>query len=543
MKLSREVNEIPEHISNMYSRQKKIKNNYPNAQVYPPCLLGASGIGKTVAMQSAAEKICEENDYELINFADFNKMSSEEKENYLNELEKEPFFFVDLNLLIHEPMDFSGKPTDGEVTFSHKNNQTHKVTNFQPMSWVPYLQEHPGLLFIDEINNINRDDLRAIAYKVVGERKIGYSHLHDNTFIALAGNRVEDSSVAHELPAPLANRMQFVNVAPPSASEWMKYVQHKYDDNLDSGAVGYLAYVASNHAESPEGDILEQFPTPRSCEALVINATMIRESFHNSEISQEKFQSDVEIESVETVGYSEGQLFAEWFKQNMDIMSAMKTGDSSEISQMSTCSLWGLSSIVGGNLPDNKKQYDQMMENSETGEILKNMGKTTDAILSNGMEYATPVIISANMFSQEKENADIDRLKNSMGKLQFLVELTQGKSPDKAKENLEAYDNIKTSEIYVALNGPDGNGENISSKIRKGLKNPFFKAKNDKKSIKALKSASNMLVRNFSKDKIAEDIFQHEQDFGSKVVEKNTEIFKETNHPEHVASSLQKSEK
>jgi len=174
------------------------------AKPVPVCFLGAPGIGKTVCVKEAARNIAARLGRVLIDFNEFERLDEPRRDRFLQEAVNSggPFFIVDLNMLTHEPMDFSGKPVESLALLYNDGVIEKRITAFLPTAWVPYLQEYPGILFIDEVTNIRRPDLMSVMLKIVGEHKVGYSYLHPAVMIVLAGNRPEQSFLATGLPEP-----------------------------------------------------------------------------------------------------------------------------------------------------------------------------------------------------------------------------------------------------------------------------------------------------------------------------------------------------
>ncbi|NQW80057.1 MAG: AAA family ATPase [Polaromonas sp.] len=100
----------------------------------------------------------------------------------------------DVRLSMLDPVDLKGFPTIS--------------TNKKQMSWLPadFLPtKGKGILFLDEINHAPQA-VQAPAFQLVLNRKLGDYELPVGWSVMAAGNRASDRSIAHAMPAALANR-------------------------------------------------------------------------------------------------------------------------------------------------------------------------------------------------------------------------------------------------------------------------------------------------------------------------------------------------
>ena len=133
-----------------------------------------------------------------------------------------------------------------------------------------------GVLFIDEITNVQRRDQLSMYFSIIQEKEVAWNlRLSSEVKVVLAGNPPEHSSVANLLPAPLVNKMTVVEVSPPTVEEWAEYMQRRRPECwwVASKAAGYLKYYQGDFIRPPSStECLENYPTPRSwtelCEAL-----------------------------------------------------------------------------------------------------------------------------------------------------------------------------------------------------------------------------------------------------------------------------------
>jgi len=126
---------------------------------------------------------------------------------------------------------------------------------------------HPksqGLVFIDELNNVQRSDQRVLFYSLIQEGEIGWgAKLNKDILIVSAGNPPEWSSDAVTLPNPLINRTVVMNIEPPSIDEWIDYME-KYHTDWDRRVAVFLKAFPQYFMKQPEEEDLKNYATPRS---------------------------------------------------------------------------------------------------------------------------------------------------------------------------------------------------------------------------------------------------------------------------------------
>jgi hypothetical protein len=226
-------------------------------------LLGAPGIGKTAIVEQYARQKAKELSKKFIDL---------KRENDLKRvLENPEKYFTYLRIVATHifPEDCS-IPRDEGKYLVFKSPLTLKV-----------LEQTQGIIFIDEINNVKREDQRVLFYSMIQEKEIGWNlKLSDEQVIICAGNPPEYSADASNLPNPLLNRMTVFEVDPPTIDEWIQYMKRfDHDTRVDA----YLKYNEAEYGggaflkvpEEPEG--LENFPSPRSWTNLALKSYKIND--------------------------------------------------------------------------------------------------------------------------------------------------------------------------------------------------------------------------------------------------------------------------
>jgi hypothetical protein len=144
---------------------------------------------------------------------------------------------------------------------------------FSPLLWAKCLSKSAGLLLLDELTNINRPDVISAAYKLIFDRRAGFTKFHDDVFIVACGNRPEHSTVANYLPTPLINRMLVISVDPPKVDDWMEFMQKTYGDEWDKKCYAFLKRFEDEDyllKVPKQAECLEAYPTPRSWTAAAL---------------------------------------------------------------------------------------------------------------------------------------------------------------------------------------------------------------------------------------------------------------------------------
>jgi len=225
---------------------KKIEKMPENPSIL---LLGKAGIGKSTAVREVAKEIAQRRDKEFIEYDDA-------KSSEILSSPEEYYVFVDLRLTECEPSDLIGLPreTNGSVVF-------------KPLRWAEVLSKTSGVLFLDELTNVQRPDILSVAYKLVFDRMAGFTKFDDDVLLISAGNKPKHSSVAVELPAPLMDRVTLLPISTPTLREWEEWMTSHYGEDWDRTVLGFLqAFKEENYfARMPDKpETLKNYPTPRS---------------------------------------------------------------------------------------------------------------------------------------------------------------------------------------------------------------------------------------------------------------------------------------
>jgi len=221
-------------------------------------LVGMPGIGKSVSVWEAAKKIAESKGRRIYPYTPelgFDLLTSSPE----SDLRKDAFVFVDLRLTEIEPQDLAGLPDKAEV-------KGKKYMEYLTPVWAQVLSENPGVLFLDELTNVKRQDVISAAFKILLDKKVGFTKFNNEVMVVAAGNPA-GYGIAEELPAALINRMINLEVETPTLDAWAEWMDGKYKDAWDKRIFAYLSRkeFQEDFLDPPkEGMTTKNFPTPRA---------------------------------------------------------------------------------------------------------------------------------------------------------------------------------------------------------------------------------------------------------------------------------------
>jgi len=311
---------------------------------YGLLFLGAPGVGKSMVVEESARDIAKQLDKTFIKVVV--RWSSALKKFVINregehEIEKvladsdQYFIFTDFRLSTVEPSDLSGPLRSREG-----------IAYYDPLLWAVLHSASPGILFLDEITWIQREDVWAVAPQLVLDKIAGITAFHPDTLVIAAGNRPEDAgALIRMIHNPLLNRFKVVRISPPSVDEWAEWMQDRYDDNWDKRVYGFLKRFADEEyllrvPKTPEG--LEGFPTPRSWTWLGLD---LREGF----TSLEDFTG--------LVGEEIGRKFDGFLKTNVDLERLIR--EPQLFFQLSFDAKYMVPIMLGSWITQNMKSFDR----------------------------------------------------------------------------------------------------------------------------------------------------------------------------------------
>ncbi|MEM4592784.1 MAG: AAA family ATPase [Sulfolobales archaeon] len=258
-------------------------------------LVGPPGVGKTEIIRQLAEREARTLGRRFVDLREADRKA-------LEEIERSPErFYVFLRVIA--PHIF---PEDIALP-RHVGDRVEML----PLSYwrIMSLPGIMGVLFIDEITNVKREDQLSMLFSIILEKELSYGiKLSDGIKVVAAGNPTEWSEVANPLPKPMrAGRLIRVNVKPPSIDEWAEYMNRRYGDKWDKRVYAILKAFPSMFLTVAEDDD-DHIACPRSWTML---ATMLVELGDDTQFLEEVV--------IGTVGRKAGTLVLSILRTKEDV--------------------------------------------------------------------------------------------------------------------------------------------------------------------------------------------------------------------------------
>lgn len=195
----------------------------------PLCLLGPVGVGKTSIVKDLCMK--------------YNKK------------------LTLINLAWKTKEDITGIPV---INFLKLVNDLKEDKKCQQEVYFTRLPLHDSdVIFIDEITNADYYSIKLVM-QMISEKICGPHKLKDDVYIICAGNNLNHSSLAKELPEPMLTRMAFLNIDYDLDS----IIRYAIDNNWNEHIIGYIKYKPECIGDSNSVHSNNAFATPRSLENL-----------------------------------------------------------------------------------------------------------------------------------------------------------------------------------------------------------------------------------------------------------------------------------
>lgn len=285
-------------------------------------LLGKPRIGKSWAVYEGAKLRAERLGKKFINLVVGDGGLTEEQIIELLENPDKYFVLFELRLTNVEPTDIIGKPED--VTIKTKDGKVYKFTILNPPIWATVLSKCSGVLFLDELTDVQRPDVKAVTYQLLLDKKAGYVKFKDDVLVVAAGNTPDVSSLSGGLTLPQAGRLRIFNVRPPTVEEWQEHMDKLYGDKYDKSVLIYLQRYKHSLLKLPveeisggdignviyKTDVFEPYPSPDSWRHL---AVALYEKQHIKEgLSLDEFVSSY-------IGEQEGMAFKLFYEEFISV--------------------------------------------------------------------------------------------------------------------------------------------------------------------------------------------------------------------------------
>jgi MoxR-like ATPase len=279
-------------------------------------LLGPPGIGKTERIVQLAREAAMENARRRgMEYVEITGEAPREAAARLLE-DKTKYKFVDLRALPQELVEKIARDPEAEkhVFVFYRLIAPHvfpedvsvprvfeEFTRSVPLNVFKALERAPGVLFIDELTNLEDAKQVSMYYSILQELELGLNvRLHPETRVVAAGNKTEHSKIARPPPEPLRNRLTILELEPSTVKEWAEYMDKHHSAKTPDGDVvrewddAVLAFLVmkaggrldnSEPFKPPPGSIREweNFPSPRAYTELALLLKKIREKLAETE--------------------------------------------------------------------------------------------------------------------------------------------------------------------------------------------------------------------------------------------------------------------
>ncbi len=217
---------------------------------YMPSLLfvGEPGVGKSETARRVAMELAGDLGLEFLDFTGINTLRKVVEKPYGY------FVYVDLRLTSMEPADITGIPRSLAILTRRERGGREsqlleelrrilgsaRASDYVPFAWALVLKLTPGILNLEELSNVQREDMMSAVYQLALDKRAGELYFSKGTLVIALGNPRGWSSIARELPTPLLNRFLTFEVAPPSIEDWINYMDRVYGEKYYKGVADFL---------------------------------------------------------------------------------------------------------------------------------------------------------------------------------------------------------------------------------------------------------------------------------------------------------------
>ena len=127
-----------------------------------------------------------------------------------------------------------------------------------PETGLPYAG---WLLFLDEATSA-LPAIQAAAYKLVLDRMVGSHHLHKNVAMVMAGNKLDDGAIVHEMSTALQSRLMHLELV-VDQDEWIKWAE---EAGIDHRITSHIKFKPGNLYNFKADHTDETYGCPRTWE-------------------------------------------------------------------------------------------------------------------------------------------------------------------------------------------------------------------------------------------------------------------------------------
>ncbi|AZT90910.1 hypothetical protein ELD05_09790 [Caldicellulosiruptor changbaiensis] len=422
-------------------------NAYNKGLEIPAILISsAAGIGKTESIHQLAREIAERLNLEFLDTSKIRDMLPKHLKPYETG-EKKAFIFHNVNLSIIEPIDFQGLPAkeDGK-------------TIYYPPAWVVLMVKNPGILFLDEITNIQRADMFSALHKVIAEKCVGDVRLHPQVHIVSACNPPEFSELANDLPESLVNRFQTIQVV-FDKDAWVNYMSDKWRE-IPQHVFEYIGRVM---AESGISKIkgTQNYLTPRSAEyfikACIVNGINFRTPYNTE---RREFVSFL-AESFFGADKDKCSKIIHYLTVSGEILNALKEGDFETVKAryegLDNFDKLVMPIMLVSYLPQSIKEFNKILKDQKVFETFKKFADILCRENNQNMSNMIYAIFSREMHDEKLRFKNWDDFREFLGKSiliggLFSDILGNGLNYQNTIEKINEIEQMRTSHLGRYLN-------------------------------------------------------------------------------------------
>ena len=226
------LNDLTKYIeSNCKLQLQLVQNNIASPKLF---IQGKPGIGKSDIVKT----FCEQNGYALV-------------VKYMSNM----LYEMMTGLPIAETLKVGAEAQWSKPNLFSFTNFAYKPENDQPFD----INKTPIVLFIDDVHLCDKNTQKFL-FQLLTYRSINDYTLPNNVVIILAGNRIIDKAGAHPIPAPICNRLIFID-AICSSDDWVKNFAIK--NHLRHDIITYIKQYGDSVLIGEPVESLP-WPSPRS---------------------------------------------------------------------------------------------------------------------------------------------------------------------------------------------------------------------------------------------------------------------------------------
>lgn len=305
-------------------------------------LIGAPGIGKTERIRQLAEE--EAKKMKRI-FVDVRELTDEQRDDIVSSPHK---YYLYMRIVATHMF-----PEDIQFPVKMERTGFPFIRFYAPEDIALFtLPDIAGVIFLDEITNVTREDQLAMYYSFVLEKELGWNiRISKKVKIISAGNPPEYSYIVNPPPHAFLSRFWKIEVSPPSIEEWYEYMEKYYAEKWDKRTYLYLKIFPHDFLGTPEQlKSFENFPCPRSWTEVAVHLKELDEQVAKLEVIYEYIQGKL--------GKEVGSKFASFIKKGIRKPEEVISNPS-----------------ILGSIADPEVKYLTLWALSQKPELLLNKGK------------------------------------------------------------------------------------------------------------------------------------------------------------------------